>query len=198
MALGLATLREGHGNGGATGSLEGKHDDFAMILWCTVLMWGQSWEEMMTYEKIWEVKLIWVDIVHGTYLFWVVSSWICWCMRSINAYAVLLPSHLPSSWSSNLVNLASCHFDFLDALGKRKNAQTKPPSRKITSSAQSKDLQMFNILLAALCSTGARWARAFDLLRLRCQAEPWRYKKHFRIAKDEETVFRMDSYFHLS
>ena len=36
MALGLATLREGHGNGGATGSLEGKHDDFAMILWCTV------------------------------------------------------------------------------------------------------------------------------------------------------------------
>ena len=138
------------------------------------LMWGQSWEAMMTYEKIWEVKLIWVDIVHGTYLFWVVSSWICWCMRSMNAYVVLLPSHLPSSWSSNLVNLASCHFDFLDALGKRKNAQTKPPSRKITSSAQSKDLQMFNILLAALCSTGARWARAFDLLRLRCQAEPWR------------------------
>lgn len=139
-------------------------------IWCE----GQSWEEMMTYEKIWEVKLVWVNIVHGTYLFWVVSSWICWCMRSINAYAVLLPSHLPSSWSSNLVNLASCRFDFLDALGKRKNAQTKPPSRKITSSAQSKDLQMFNILQAALCSTGARWARAFDLLRLRCQAEPWR------------------------
>ena len=155
MALGLATLREGHGNGGATGSLEGKHDDFAMILWCTVLMWGQSWEEMMKYEKIWEVKLIWVDIVHGIDLGLFLRGFVDVCVQSI-------------------VNLASCRFDFLDALGKRKNAQTKPPSRKITSSAQPKDLQMFNILLAALCSTGARWARAFDLLRLRCQAEPWR------------------------
>lgn len=46
-------------------------------------------------------------------------------------------------------------------------------SKILSSDLQSKDLQMFNILLAALCSTGARWARAFDLLRLRWHfAEP--------------------------
>ena len=124
---------------------------YGVLYWCEDNH-EKKWWHMRRYEKLswYELILYMVHIYFGLFL----RGFVDVCVQSI-------------------VNLASCRFDFLDALGKRKNAQTKPASRKI-SSAQSKDLQMFNILLAALCSTGTRWARAFDLLRLRCQAEPWR------------------------
>ncbi len=175
MALGLATLREGHGACGATGSFSRKWwvcDDLIVLIY-------RVSEYIKTYNKWSWYKLI---LYVKWYLFLFVSCRICWCMRSMNAYNVLSSFLLIYIHHYHLlINLESCRFDFLHALSERKKSQSKtakqPCKNTIQSALQSKDLQMFNILLAALCSTGAQWAKAFDLLRLRCQAEPWRQQQ---------------------